>query len=103
MLKTVKSRIIFISSLNLFILGLLCQIINYKGQIAMLEKETKQWVQVQADDRALAIDNWLGTQKSILHELSTFITYAGTEEHGAIENYLLKCLENNPSAMEYYI
>ncbi len=68
-----------------------------------LNRYGKLMVDKDAGNNAQLIDSWLEKQGSIVDLMTKTLQNMDYEDTEAIENYLADCLEDNPSALMYYV
>lgn len=101
--KTIKNSILMIVVTGMLLTILLFEGFSYKIVSNLLKENLSTRLEMQSEQTAKEMDDWLAKQSDILHSMGTALSYMGSTEKDEVENYLEKCLAENDSALMYYL
>ncbi len=101
--KTVRGRIAVLTVLYLLGAIIICQLVSSNALRRNLSTQMDNFVSAKASTNANVVNEWLSGQSAIVSGVTESISYMGKKDTNYITAYLHDALQQNPSALMYYI
>ncbi len=101
--RTIKATIIALVATGIFLTVAIFEIISNRTVSSVLKEDVGNQLGLLAEKTAGEMNDWLQQQAQIVRDMDETLTYIGSTDTDKIENYLEKMLNNNESALMYYV
>ncbi len=99
----IKDRIVLIVMLFIVVTAFFTVLISAVETSRVTEENSREKVEVDANNNAKLINAWLKEQGDLVTVMSRSLSTVTYEDTDAIMDYLAECLEVNPAALMYYV
>nr|MCR5119442.1 hypothetical protein [Lachnospiraceae bacterium] len=99
----IKDRIVLIVMLFIVVTAFFTVLISAIETARLTEENSREKVEVDANNNAKLINAWLKEQGDLVTVMSKSLSTVPYEDTDAIMDYLAQCLEVNPAALMYYV
>ena len=99
----IKDRIVLIVMLFIAVTAFFTVLISAIETARLTEENSREKVEVDANNNAKLINAWLKEQGDLVTVMSKSLSTVPYEDTDAIMDYLAQCLEVNPAALMYYV
>ena len=99
----IKNRITVMMIISTVVLGAILVTLNSLEISGNLKNDEIDNIKTSAALNAEIIDSWLEEQGNFVNTMMAALTMMDYEDTDAIEDYLAVCLDQNPSALMYYV
>lgn len=101
--RTIQGKITVYTALYLFFTIVVCELASAGALYRNMMAQANAYVQMEAQNNAQVVNGWLEEQSAIVTSVKSAIAYMNKKDKDYIVAYLAKALEENPSALMYYI
>jgi methyl-accepting chemotaxis protein len=101
--RTIKGNIALVVTVGSILLILLMDVCNSASIRSAMINDEKALLKEEAAGNAKVMNQWLEEQESIVHTMRTALAEADIADTGAAMDYLEKNLDENESALMYYL
>lgn len=102
-MKTIKGKITLQTAVYLILTIIVCEFVGATALRNNMTEQTKNYIQMESENNADIIDEWLEEQSMIVHTMRNAIAYMNTKDADTIMNYLEGNLKENENALMYYL
>lgn len=101
--KSIKGKITCQIVFYIILAIVVCEAVSVNSLSTNMTKQTRNYVQMQAEKSAGIVDEWLKEQGNIVHTLRDAVSFMDTKDTNRIMDYLEANLSENEDALMYYV
>ena len=101
--STIKGKIIIQTVVYMILAILVCEIVSVCTIRNNMNRQTRSYVNMQAQTNASVVNEWLNEQANIVHTIRNSVAFSNSKDTEQIMNYLEQCLAANDNALMYYL
>lgn len=101
--STIKGKIIIQTVVYMILAILVCEIVSVCTIRNNMNRQTRSYVNMQAQTNASVVNEWLNEQANIVHTIRNSVAFSNSKDIEQIMNYLEQCLAANDNALMYYL
>ncbi len=100
---TIKGKITLYTACYLFLAIVICELASASALYRNMTAQETAYVRMEAQNNAQVVNGWLQQQSAVVTSVKSAIAYMDKKDKDYIVAYLAEALQENPSALMYYI